>query len=214
MIGCVPLASAGLFCAAEISAAATHFWDIKTPDRWSADEIAELSANSPWAKQVTAQYRAAMEDLAPSREGQPKQGRGEATVGECGLVACGDIMPGKVTVIWESAPPMIAALRSFVPPEYNGRYVISVRGLEGSYTPDHLKAGTDLSAKGKPPIQPGLVSQRNYSWVFGFSRDLLPLTVADKDVLFTVRIGASFTSTLLRATFSPKDMTYRGVLAI
>jgi hypothetical protein len=214
LIGYLPIASVGLLCLPKRNWASTHFWDVKPPTQWSADEIAALSANSPWAKQVTAQYRAAMEDLRPDPNGQPRQGRGEATVGECGLVACGDIMPGTVTVIWESAPPMIAALHSAIPAEYNGRYVISVRGLEGSYSPDRLKAGAELSAKGRPPIQPGLVSQRNSTWIFGFSKDLLPLTIADKDIQFTVKVGASFTATLLRATFNPKEMTYRGTLAL
>jgi hypothetical protein len=205
---------AGLFWSARACAAAGHFWDSKPASQWTPEEIAELTQKSPWAKQVTAQYRTAMEDLKTQSDRQPAQGRGEAKIGECGLVPCGDIMPGTVTVIWESAQPMREALHPVIPPEFNGRYVISVRGLEGEQFPDRLKAGADLSAKGKPPIQPGLVRQRNSSWLFGFSRDLMSLDTGDKDVQFNVRTGVNFTATLLRATFNPKEMIYRGVLAL
>src|SRR5215469_8925064 len=80
--------------------AATRFWDSKPASQWSADEIAEMVGNSPWAKQVTAQYRVALEDNTRARPGtELQQGRGEAKVGECGLVPCGAVMPGKVAVI-------------------------------------------------------------------------------------------------------------------
>ncbi len=40
--------------------AAAHFWDSKPASQWTPEEIAELVANSPWAKQVSAQYRVAI----------------------------------------------------------------------------------------------------------------------------------------------------------
>lgn len=197
-------------------AAAAHFWDSKPASQWTPEEIAELTANSPWAKQVTAQYRAAMDSDRPPPGSEVQQGRGEAKAGECGLVPCGSIMPGKVTVIWESAQPVREAIHPAIPADFNRRYVISIRGLEGEYSLDHLEAGSDLSARGKSPIQPGpgMVHRRNNSILFGFSRDLLPLEASDKDVLFTVRIGASFTATLVRAAFNPRDMLYHGTLAL
>lgn len=210
----VGMAIAGLVCAPRRSAAAGHFWDSRPASQWTPEEIAELTGNSPWAKQVLAQYRAAMDDLQPQSDHKPTQGRGEATVGECGLVPCSDVMPGKVTVIWESAQPIREAIHPVIPPEFNGRYVISIRGLEVAPTPERLKAGAELSAKGKPPIQPGMVRQRNSTWLFGFSKDLMPLEAADRDVQFTVRIGANFTATLLHATFNPREMMYRGMLAL
>jgi hypothetical protein len=204
----------GLLCFTGTGAAAAHFWDAKPSSQWTPEEIAELAGNSPWAKQVTAQYRTSREDLRPRQDSEPVQGRGETKLGPCGLVPCGQIMPGTVTVIWESAQPIREALHPVIPPEFNGRYVISIRGLEGDQVTDRLAAGSDLSTKGKPPIQPGMVRQRNNSWLFGFSKELLPLDTHDKDVQFNVRTGASLTESLLRATFNPKDMIYRGVLAL
>jgi hypothetical protein len=196
--------------------AAAHFWDTKPASQWTPQEMAELAADSPWAKQVTAQYRAAMDDGRPRPGSELQQGRGEAKVGECGLVPCGSIMPGKVTVIWESAQPVREAIHPDIPAELNRHYVISIRGLEAEYPLDRLEAGSDLSARGKSPIHPGpgMVRRRNNSILFGFSRESLPLEAGDKDVQFTVRIGANLTATLVHATFNPKDMLYRGTLAL
>lgn len=193
---------------------ASRFWETKLPSQWTADQIAELVSSSPWAKQVSAQYRTALEGLQPGREGQPQQGRGEATVGECGLVPCGNIMPGKVTVIWESAQPIREALHAPIPAQFNGRYVLSVRGLETEEQAERLRDAASLSAKGKPPALAGLVGRRNNTWLFGFSKELLPLAAADKDVEFSLKTGANLSSTLVRAVFQPKDMVYRGELAV
>jgi hypothetical protein len=197
-------------------AMAAHFWDSKPASLWSPEEIAELTANSPWAKQVSAQYRVAMDSNRPPPGSELQQGRGEAKVGECGLVPCGSIMPGKVAVIWESAQPVREAIHPAIPPELNGRYVISIRGLEGEYPLDRLEAGSDLSAKGKSPVRPGpgMVRRRNNTILFSFSKELLPLEANDKDVQFNVRTGANLTNTLVHATFNPKDMIYRGTLAL
>jgi hypothetical protein len=205
-------AMTGMFWCAPRGMAASRFWESRPVSQWTADEVAQISVNSPWAKQVTAQYRAAYGERRPDSE--PVQGRGESRVGECGLVPCGDVQPGTVTVIWESALPIREALRSAIPPEYNGHYVISMRGLAGEQTPDRLKAAAELSAKGKAALQPGLVSRRGGTWLCGFSREMMALDAGDKEVRFTVRTGADLTATLLRATFSPKEMIYRGGLAL
>ena len=211
-LGAVCSALAGGLCVSRLSLAAARFWDSKPAAQWTAAEIEQLLSSSPWAKQVTAQYRAAMGDRRPDAE--PVQGRGETRVGECGLVPCGEVTPGTAMVTWESALPIREALHSTMPPEYNGHYVISIRGLAGEYTTDGLKTGSELSAKGRVPLQPGMVGRRNSTLLFAFSREMLPLSAADKDVQFTVHTGASLSATLLRATFSPKDMTYRGLMAL
>jgi hypothetical protein len=195
-------------------AAAGHFWDSTPASQWTAAEIAELASKSPWAKPAMAQYRASLENLAPQPGSEPEQGRGEARGGPCGLVPCGQIMPGEVTVIWESAQPIREAIHPVIPPQFNGRYVISIRGLEGTQVLDKLEAGAELSVKGKPATPAGVVAQRNNSYLFGFSKELLPITAADKEVLFIVRTGPDLKGTLVRATFTPKEMLYRGTLAV
>jgi hypothetical protein len=161
-----------------------------------------------------AQYRQSLENLAPHPETEPQPGRGEEKLGPCGLVPCGQIMPGQVTVIWESAQPIREALRPVIPPQFNGRYVVSIRGLEGTQSLDKLEAGAELSAKGKPPVEAGVVAQRNSTYLFGFSKELMPLTAGDKDVQFIVRTGLDLKGILVRVTFNPKEMLYRGALAL
>jgi len=119
-----------------------------------------------------------------------------------------------VTVIWESAQPIREALRPVIPPQFNGRYVVSIRGLEGTQSLDKLEAGAELSAKGKPPVEAGVVAQRNSTYLFGFSKELMPLTAGDKDVQFIVRTGLDLKGILVRVTFNPKEMLYRGALAL
>jgi len=194
--------------------AAPPFWKTRSAAQWTPDELNEMITHSPWAKQVGAQYRAAMDDVRIQPGAAPVQRPGEPMAGECGLVPCSNVMPGKVIVIWESAQPIQEALHPEEPSDFNGRYIISIRGLAGDYTPARLKAGSDLTAKSRPPLQPGVVARRNNTWLFGFSRELLPLNKDDRDVQFTVRIGENLSATLLRASFNPKDMIYRDELAL
>ncbi len=198
----------------ETVAVAADFWKSRPPALWTPDEIGEIATKSPWAKQTIAQYRAAMDDVRIQPGAPPVERSRDGTVGECGLVPCSNIMPGKVVVIWESAKPIREALR--IPPDRDlvDRYALSVRGLAGDYVPNMLKAGTNLAAKGRSPLQPGVVFQRHHTWVFGFSKEMLPLEVSDKEVTFTIRIGANLSNTLLRATFNLKEMIYQDELAL
>ena len=193
---------------------APHFWEARPASQWSGEEVAQLVTSSPWAKQVTAQYRVALEGLGPRPDSQPRNDRGGGRGGECGLVPCGDIMPGTVVVIWESAQPVRDGLHPRIPPEFNGHYVLSIRGLAGEFTEEGLLQGASLTAKGKSPLRADLVRRRNNSWLFGFDAELLPLVASDKDVQFSVRIGANFSNTLVRAGFNPKEMIYQGSLAL
>jgi hypothetical protein len=194
--------------------AESQFWKSKPAARWTPDELNEMITHSPWAKQVSAQYRVAMDDVRIQPGAAPVERPGAPMAGECGLVPCSNVMPGKVIVIWESAQPIQEALHPEEPPDFNGHYIISIRGLAGDYAPARLKAGCDLTAKGRPPLQPGLVARRNNTWLFGFSRELLPLNKDDRDVQFTVRIGKNLSDTLVRASFNPKEMIYRDELAL
>ncbi|HVW09699.1 MAG TPA: hypothetical protein VHC90_14015 [Bryobacteraceae bacterium] len=196
------------------SFAASAFWKDKPASRWTPDETTDMITRSPWAKQVIAQYRVPIDDIRIQPGTPLVQRPGEPIAGECGLMPCSNIMPGRVIVIWESAQPIQEAIHPVEPPEFNGRYIISIRGLEGDYTASRLKAGAELTVKGRPPLQAGLVARRNNTWLFGFSREMLPLTTNDHDVQFSVRVGQNFSDTLVRATFNPKEMVYRDELAL
>ena len=195
------------------AASSKHFWEAEPATSWTADQIQELLTKSPWAKEVLVQYREAMDSSRPQMN-PTSPGRGEAAVGECGIVNCVNVMPGKAFVTWESAAPIREALRSPLPPEFEDRYVIGIRGLQGGYSTQQLKIATELSGKGKAPLQPGVIGLRGTTWLFGFSRELFDITPRDSELQFVIHAGPELTQTLLRTSFNPKEMLYRGELAI
>jgi hypothetical protein len=139
-----------------------------------------------------------------------------------------------VTIRWESAQPVLDATRETFPADFANHYVIAVAGLpvewgleraaRGHRTPDadpsvrlsdlveRLKAGATLEAKDKEPEGAGVVRRApsDEAWLFGFSRELLPLTAADKDIQFALTSGPM----MVKAKFEPKEMMYRGRLAL
>jgi hypothetical protein len=137
------------------------------------------------------------------------------------------------TVRWESAQPVLDALKSPLPEAFANHYVIAVIGFplpasprryqdeEGDNPPrrsqddalDNLKHFTTLQPRGKELAQAGIVQQQtssNSNLLFGFSKDSLTLTKDDKEVLFSTTLGRL----VIRAKFDPKEMLYRGQLAV
>lgn len=138
-----------------------------------------------------------------------------------------------VTIRWESAQPILDATKETLPAQFKGHYVILVSGLplewgmnrpaRGNRGPEdptlrlsdlveRLQAGATLSAKGKDPEGAGIVRRApsDEGWLFGFSRELLPLTAADKDIEFSLNSGPM----TVKAKFVAGEMMYRGQLAL
>ena len=136
----------------------------------------------------------------------------------------------KGTVLWESAEPIMEALKPEFPDEFKDHYVITLSGFPGpprNYRPedddersqqdelDHLKSVTFLKPERGNSLQPGLVKQPlsssvNGSILFGFSKDLVHFSADDKEIDFTTRLGRS----PVQARFMPKEMLYRGKFAV
>jgi hypothetical protein len=105
---------------------------------------------------------------------------------------------------------------SNVPPEA----MLSEKRLGGDGPPvslqsflDDLQAAATLEAAGKEPAGAGIVRRMTGSestYLFGFSKELLPLSVKDREVLFTLHTKR----VSVKAKFQPKDMVYRGTLAL
>ena len=124
------------------------------------------------------------------------------------------------TVRWESAQPVIDALRTKLPPAFADRYVIGISGVPALQGRDFLpgdeamverfKAGARLKGKGKDSAQAGVVRRSAAGMWFGFSKELLPITAADKDVTFILDTG----QISLQARFDPREMLYGGKLAL
>ena len=179
----------------------------------------------------------------PGGTGRPNGGIGIPGIGGIGIPGLGGkgrgrgngaASPYEGTVRWESARPILEAMKAPLPEAFEGRYVISVSGIpllrdrsmgaaeeEDSAASrrrekddlDRLKSLSSLEARGRDPVQAGLVTRQvatGSSFLFGFSRELLPLETRDTDFLFTTTLG----SLVVKAHFVPKEMLYHGELAV
>ena len=233
--------------------AASDFWNKKDPKDWTSDEIDRLTTNSPWAKPVSAQIEQNDRNGSVydpnSGQGGPGQGgsTGRPRIG-LGIPGIGLGYPGggggggwpgsgggrsprsgrgaypvKGTILWESAPPVMDALKPEFPEGFGGHYVITMSGFPWPPSGDEpslddaldgLKQVTYLKPERGSSIQPGLVqkpiSSGPRSILFGFSRELLRFDADVREVVFTTRLGRS----PIQARFVPKEMLYRGKLAV
>ena len=249
------LAGAGAAVWDRLYGASADFWNKKEPSEWTSEEIDRLTEKSPWAKGVSVQR--AMEDGGqgggqgggqrgggggggmgwPGGGGGGRGGMGIPGMGGGGRGRGGGqrTQTEKGTVRWESAKPILQALKTPLPASFANHYVISVNGFpleagryrrsdeEGetgssqSSTEDRLnrlKGVTYLSPKTRRDLQPGVVEQPpsagSGTVFFGFSKEMLALKVADQEVTFTTRIGGL----AIKAKFNLKEMLYRGELAV
>jgi hypothetical protein len=255
------LAGAGVAAWLPLHAATGDFWNKKAPGDWTTDEIDRLITKSPWAKTVKAQYAPGGGNYDdgggypggtgngggyPGGGGRPRGGIGIPGIGGIGIPGMGGGMgrgrgngggsasPYEGTVRWESARPILDAMKSPLPEAFEGHYVISVSGIplmagrsmgggedDDSSTArrqdqddlDRLKGLSGLRPKGRDVVQAGVVTRQigtGSSFLFGFSRELLPLEPRDADILFTTQLGRL----LVKTSFLPKEMLYHGELAV
>jgi hypothetical protein len=137
------------------------------------------------------------------------------------------------TVRWESALPVMDAMKAALPEAFDGHYVICVSGIpllsnsryqgedddsassrrQEQDDLDRMKGLSSLQVKGKELVQAGVVARQvssGSSFLFGFSRELLPLAAHDPEVSFSSRLGRL----VVKARFLPKEMLYHGDLAV
>lgn len=204
------LTGMGIALAARDLFAASDFWNKKDPDAWTSEQILLLTTRSPWAIQarvVPKQGRdhGSSQTLAPDVAGGRSGGRG---TGPDPVVQVAE-----VTVVWSSAKPLLDVLKTSFPMDFGGHYVISIMelppGAHGkAVTQDAMEA--TLSVKGKGSVGSGAIQLTREAAIFGFSKDLLPITAMDKDVIFELKTDQYS----IRARFEPKEMLYHGALAV
>jgi hypothetical protein len=207
---------------------AKEFWETKDPSEWNADDIAKLLTKSPWAKAVSAERTKTRKNtMPPDPMGNP------SPRGPVGMGAPRTRIPGtagsnspsvktittyKGTVLWESAAPVRAALKTKLPDEFDEQYVIGVTGvpLAKSDTKgaiDRLRQITTLQTKNRQPVEAAgaqVLHDNQTHYLFGFAKEGLPLSKDDKEVVFSTRMG----NTVFTAKFNPKDMLYHGDLSL
>jgi hypothetical protein len=139
----------------------------------------------------------------------------------------------KGTVRWESAQPILDALKIPLPEAFANHYVISVRdipliperrrpeddddsdsqSMALKNAVDNLKQFTTLQPKGRELAQAGIVQQMTPGgtyFLFGFAKEFLDFGKNDREVDFTTRLGRI----LVKARFDIREMTYHGKLAV
>ena len=255
------LVGGGLAAWRPLDATTSGFWNKKPPGDWSSEEIDTLITKSPWAKEASAQGAApgggryGSPGGSPNGSGYPGGSPGGMGMPRIGIPGIGGIGMGgggrrmggnqgggrgqqrgtlyRGTVRWESAKPVLDALKTPLPDAFANHYVIAVIGFplpggqrryqdeEGDNPPrrsqddtlDNLKQFTTLQPRGKELAQAGIVQQQtssNSNLLFGFSKDSLTLTKDDKEVFFSTTLGRL----VVRAKFDPKEMLYHGQLAV
>lgn len=237
--------AAGTIASRRLFAANSEFWEKKPPEQWTSDEIDRLITHSPWAKQVNAGSSSSGGGggrggglRLPGGISFPGGGMGGGGMGGGrGGRGGGHGGPGggapqvKGTVRWESAKPVLDALKTPLPESLANRYVISVSGFpltssrgRRSQSEDseqalddmleRLKTLTSLQPKGKAMAQPGIVERQLSSGgsnlLFGFAKDLVALDRNDTEVAFSTQLGGL----IVKTKFELKQMLYHGELAV
>jgi hypothetical protein len=231
--------------------AASDFWNKKDASAWSSEELLELTTRSPWAQTARVEFKArggadintmAGRDTggngtAGARGTQGPMGGGGRSMGTSYPIGGPKEEPRRISetetiVRWESAQPLLDALRYPMPEDFVGHYVIGVsnlpdprsfrrrpgdddratRNASAEDLMQQLQTGASLKTKTKDSVGAGVVQtvRKGSVVLFGFSKELLPITPGDKDILFVLNTEALS----VKARFEPKEMMYRGKLAL
>jgi hypothetical protein len=189
--------------AAPLAASGQDFWNSKPAAAWSTGEIYQLVNHSPWANPVQAWSRAL-------------PGRGVDTRG--GIVwPSGPEWGPKGVVTWESARPIRDALKTPLPRVFANSYVIGLDGipLGSARSPDFARRFTVLRSRGKAKwaVHAWAVRElvrNSVVYAFGFPRAAAPIGPDTGDVEFETQFGRWS----IQSKFKPRDMLYRGQLAL
>ena len=188
--------------AARLQASGPDFWNSKPATEWDAGDIYRLANHSPWANPVQSWAN----DNRRFMRGA--QGGAAASPAEWGP---------KGVVTWESARPLREALKTPLPRVFANCYVIGVDGipLGTAGRVDYLRRFTVLRSKGKVnwSVRPWVVREliRNSAvYLFGFPQSAAPIAADRAEVHFESQFGRW----MIQTKFKPREMLYRGQLAL
>ena len=122
----------------------------------------------------------------------------------------------KGVVTWESAQPIREALKAQPAPVYDSYYVIGLDGLpSGNYTANFLSEFAFLRSTGTAKWRVKATAARerirtSSVYQFAFSKAAAPIGMSTEGVIFEMTLG----QWTLETKFRPKDMMYRGRLAV
>jgi hypothetical protein len=174
----------------------------------------QLATKSPWARNARVlpkpgRDRGSLNGPIPDLSTGNAPGRGASQKpGEVPVIPVEE-----VTVIWASAQPMIDALRFRLPADFANHYVIGMNDLPkiaGGRKVDLDDVVATLQLHNGMSVQSGGMQQGKETTLFSFSKELLPLSAADKEVLFSLDTNAY----TIKTYFNLREMNYRGKLAL
>jgi hypothetical protein len=106
--------------------------------------------------------------------------------------------------VWESAKPVRMASRESLGDELAGMYVLSLAGVpvgRGKSATEKVRAASSLHLKGHNPLEAAIVKRADAG---------LEISKDAKEVVFATTINRI----PLTAKFNPREMVYRGELAV
>ncbi len=174
----------------------------------------QLATKSPWARSARVlpkphRDRGGLDSSVPDLSGGNGEGRGGSRrLGEVPVVPVEE-----VTVIWASGQPIIDALKTRLPADFADHYVIGINDLpkaQGGRRVDQDAMIATLQVRGGKTIDAGSVLPGKDTTLFAFSKELFPLSAADKEVLFSLETS-EYT---IKTYFNLREMNYRGKLAL
>jgi hypothetical protein len=203
-------ACGGLFLASD-SFGASDFWNKKNSSAWTGEEVFRLATKSPWANDARVLPRPGRDKGGLGSVPDPSEGPGGRGGNTPGAVPVVPVTT--VTVVWESAQPFLDSLKSSFPPDFANHYVIGVHKLplgEGTRKVNLQNAAATLQARGKGSVGAGVIQPEHDFILCGFSKELFVIEPGDRDLIFDLETD-QFS---VRTRFDPKEMMYRGKLAV
>jgi hypothetical protein len=195
-------------------ASGDEFWNTKDPALWSDAEIHRLISDSPWARQVPVRRGPPdpAHDPRPWQEAPPIEPRRPPAIIPHPKVALYTSL-----VRWESAKPILDALKLPLPETLLNCHVIGVSGSvlrrlmhASANRLDDLKTLATLQPRGRSPASATVIEARTGAPIptlwFGFPKDAVRMAKSDS----AARFSTSFDGWKIEAKFHPRQMLYRG----
>lgn len=204
--------------------AAKEFWTERDPKDWSAAEVKEFLAKSPWAKEAEIKDNGQVGSLGSPRsvgrraQAQTPRGQNEAPPSTAKIT-------WKAVVRWDSALPVREALKTGGPKDIKDFYVLNVIGNLPSAVPRedapvdqgallYLKDNTKLQHKGDEihlaRVEDAPATALSAAGTYFYFSRMLALMPEDKEATFVTKIGPLD----LKCKFSLRDMLYHGNLEL
>jgi hypothetical protein len=222
----------GLSLAPALTASGAEVWDTKPPAEWGEKDIQKLMSKSPWGKEASTEFSGRGRGGGEGRGfggpgggppgggppgGGPPDGGGRGPGGPGGRGG-----GGTVVVRWETAAPIRAVSKIKLPGNAASSYVISISNfamlsqlgdsLGSASGMEAMKKGSYLQVLGKEQINPTIITtlfDQAGVLLFYFPNST-PFTVDDKQILFNGLVSPM----VVQARFTPKEMMYKGALAL